>query len=159
MSSADQPAPLLQAEGLTISFGGVPAVRGVSFSVAPGEILGIVGESGSGKSVTCRALMGLLPRSAEVSGSVRWNGRELLTLPEQDWRSYRGPEMGMIFQNPSSHLNPLQRIGTQIAAPMRRHLRLSRREADARAVGLIERSESASRNGRRGPIRTTSPAA
>jgi len=138
MSSPGPSTPLLEARGLTISFGGVPAVRGVSFSVAPGEILGIVGESSSGKSVTCRSLMGLLPRSAEVSGSVRWSGRELLTLPEQGWRSYRGPEMGMIFQNPSSHLNPLQRIGRQIAAPMRRHLGLSRREAEARAVGLLE---------------------
>ncbi len=84
MSSAGSRTPLLEAEGLAISFAGVPAVRGVSFKVGPGEIVGIVGESGSGKSVTCRALMGLLPRSAEVSGSVRWNGRELLTLPEHD---------------------------------------------------------------------------
>jgi peptide/nickel transport system ATP-binding protein len=130
--------PILDVRGLSIRFGGSTVVRDASFSINPGEILGIVGESGSGKSVTCRAAMGLLPPSAASSGSVRWQGRDLLGLSEAEWRAVRGPEIGMIFQNPSSHLDPLKRIGTQIAAPMRRHLKLGRREAWARAVELLQ---------------------
>ena len=131
------PQPILDVRGLSIRFGGSTVVRNASFSINPGEILGIVGESGSGKSVTCRAAMGLLPPSAALSGNVRWQGRDLLGLSEAEWRAVRGPEIGMIFQNPSSHLDPLKRIGTQIAAPMRRHLKLGRREAWERAVELL----------------------
>ena len=130
--------PLLEVENLTVSFGGFDAVKGVSFHVQPGEILGIVGESGSGKSVTCRAAMGLLPGAARASGRVRLEGRDLLTLGDADWRAIRGRDIGMIFQNPASHLDPLRRIGRQIAAPMIRHLGIGRREGMRRAVRLLD---------------------
>jgi len=127
--------PLMQVENLTVAFGSFIAVKGVSFQVMEGEILGIVGESGSGKSITCRALMGLLPALATAAGSVQFRGRDLLRLGEDEWCSLRGSEIGMIFQNPASHLDPLRRIGQQIAA---RHLGLSRREGMRRAVSLLE---------------------
>lgn len=130
--------PLMQVENLTVAFGSFIAVKGVSFQVMEGEILGIVGESGSGKSITCRALMGLLPALATAEGSVQFRGRDLLGLGEDEWCSLRGSEIGMIFQNPASHLDPLRRIGRQIAAPMVRHLGLSRREGMRRAVSLLE---------------------
>ena len=130
--------PLLEVKGLTAAFAAHDAVRGVSFKLEAGEILGIVGESGSGKSVTCRALLGLQPSAASIGGSILWRGRELTGLPQEEWRSVRGPDIGMIFQNPSSHLDPLRRIGGQIAAPMRRHFGLPRAEAGARAVELLD---------------------
>jgi peptide/nickel transport system ATP-binding protein len=130
--------PLLDVSDLTISFGAVNAVKNVSFRVDAGEIVGIVGESGSGKSLTCRALMGILPPTANASGLVRMEGRDLFALTEEQWRQVRGRDIGMIFQNPASHLDPLRRIGDQVAAPMRRHLGLSKGEANRRAVGLLE---------------------
>ena len=134
---AHRAQPLLEVRDLTIGFGPAAVVKGVSFTLAAGEILGIVGESGSGKSVTCRALMGLLPQGADVAGQVRFDGRELLGLDHAGWNTLRGRDMAMIFQNPSSHLDPLRRIGAQIASPMRRHLGLGRREALARATDLL----------------------
>jgi len=138
MSAETRQQPLLRVENLAVSFAAVTAVKGVSFEVRPGEILGIVGESGSGKSVTCRALMGLLPGTAQAAGSVTLEGRELLGLSEPDWCSLRGRDMGMIFQNPASHLDPLRRIGAQVAAPMVRHLGIDRREGLRRATALLE---------------------
>ena len=130
--------PLLQVQDLSVAIGQATVVKNVSFDLRPGEILGIVGESGSGKSITCRSLMGLLPGTARATGNVMLDGRQLLELSEQDWRTVRGREMGMIFQNPSSHLDPLKRIGTQIAAPMVRHLGLSQQQAFGKAVELLE---------------------
>ena len=130
--------PLLEVENLSVAFGGFDAVRGVSFHVEPGEIVGIVGESGSGKSVTCRAVMGLLPGAARASGRVRLEGRDLLTLGDADWCAIRGRDVGMIFQNPASHLDPLRRIGRQIAAPMVRHLGIGWGEGMRRAVKLLD---------------------
>jgi peptide/nickel transport system ATP-binding protein len=130
--------PLLEVDSLTIGFGSMLAVKGVSFAVQPGEIVGIVGESGSGKSVTCRALMGLLPNTANVVGGLKLNGRDLHGLDETGWRAIRGAEMAMIFQNPASHLDPLRRIGQQIAAPIIRHHGISKDEAHRRAVKLLE---------------------
>lgn len=129
--------PILDVADLAIGFGATAAVKGVSFTVAPGEILGIVGESGSGKSVTCRAVMGLLPGSAKVTGRVNFDGRDVLRFGPEEWGSLRGRDMAMIFQNPASHLDPLRRIGDQIAGPMRRHLGLGRGEALARATALL----------------------
>ncbi|MGN6141953.1 MAG: dipeptide ABC transporter ATP-binding protein [Mesorhizobium sp.] len=128
----------MRVENLSVSFAAVIAVKGVSFEVQPGEILGIVGESGSGKSVTCRALMGLLPGTAQAAGSVRLDGRELLDHSEADWNAIRGRDMGMIFQNPASHLDPLRRIGAQVAAPMVRHLGIGHKEGLRRATALLD---------------------
>jgi peptide/nickel transport system ATP-binding protein len=140
--SESRQSSLLSVENLAITFearrGPVEAVRGVSFEVAPGEIVGIVGETGSGKSVTARAVVGLLPAYARVSGRAMLDGRDLVGLDDQSLSALRGKDIGMIFQNPSSHLDPLRRIGWQIAAPMRRHLGLSEAEAWSRAVDLLE---------------------
>jgi peptide/nickel transport system ATP-binding protein len=141
MSAPDGAAPLLEVEGLTVDFetraGPVSAVRGVSFSLAPGEILGVVGESGSGKSVTCRAILGLLPRTARVGGSIRFDGRELTHLSEADWEHMRGRQGAMIFQNPASHLDPLMRVGAQIGESLRHHMDRSGPEARREAIHLL----------------------
>lgn len=130
--------PLLEVKNLTVSFGHFKAVKNVSFSLQPGEILGIVGESGSGKSVTCRAVAGLLAGGAEAQGHVTLEGQDLLALGEAEWCAIRGRDIGMIFQNPASHLDPLRRIGQQIAAPMVRHLGIGRTEGAKRAVKLLD---------------------
>lgn len=115
----------MQIRDLLVTFdspeGQTVAVRNVSFDIAPGEIVGIVGESGSGKSVTCRAILGLLPPSASVSGSVRLDRRELVGLDEHLLRSVRGKQISMIFQNPASHLDPLMTIGRQVSEPLIHH--------------------------------------
>ena len=117
MSAEAKQKPLLRVENLAVAFSAVAAVKGVSFDLQPGEILGIVGESGSGKSVTCRALMGLLPGTAQAAGSVRLDGRELLDHSEADWNAIRGRDMGMIFQNPASHLDPTELPASQEPSP------------------------------------------
>ena len=130
--------PLLDIRGVSVAFGDTRVLKDVSFSIAPGEIVGIAGESGSGKSTVCRCAMGLLPSTAEVSGDIRLDDRPLLHLDEAAWKGLRGREMAMIFQNPASHLNPLQRVGRQIAQPMVRHLGLSRGAALEKAVALLD---------------------
>jgi oligopeptide/dipeptide ABC transporter ATP-binding protein len=115
----------------------VHAVNGVSFSVDRGRTLAIVGESGSGKSVTCLSVLGLLPRSAEVTGSVKLEGRELLTLREADIRNVRGREIGLVYQDPMAALNPVRTIGAQVCEPLRLHLGMTRRAATARAAELL----------------------
>ena len=115
------------------------AVRNLSFTIAPGEVLGLVGESGSGKSITSLALMRLLPPQAQVSGEIRLsNGaaasRDLLQLPEDDMRALRGSTVAIIFQEPMTALNPVLRVGDQIAEAVRAHNKVSRREAWERAV-------------------------
>jgi peptide/nickel transport system ATP-binding protein len=136
-------APLLEVEDLTIEFatpgGLVRAVDGVSFTLGPGEILGLVGESGSGKTVTCRALIRLLPsrRARIVAGSARIDGIDLLALDEAGMRRVRGAVIGMIFQNPTTHLDPVMTIGEQIAEPLRVREGMSREEALAHAEGLL----------------------
>jgi len=130
--------PLLDVADVSVAFGSARVLRDVSFRIAPGEIVGIAGESGSGKSTICRAAMGLLPATAKVTGDVRLDGKPLLGLGETDWARIRGRDMGMIFQNPASHLDPLRTVGRQIAQPMLRHLGLSRGEAMERAVGLLD---------------------
>jgi oligopeptide/dipeptide ABC transporter ATP-binding protein len=139
MSSAE---PLLQVEDLAVDFptedGVVHAVRGVSYELFPGEVLGIVGESGSGKSVSSMALMGLLPRNAQVSGSVRYRGDELIGLRQADINAVRGKKIVMIFQDPMTSLNPVHRIGTQLAEAVRAHNDVSKKEAWARAVEMLD---------------------
>jgi oligopeptide transport system ATP-binding protein len=119
--------------------GEVHAVDGVSFSVERGKTLGIVGESGCGKSVTALSIMGLLPPSGRiVSGSIRFEGRELTTMSQRELEDIRGRQIAMIFQDPMTSLNPTLTIGTQIMETMQRHLDLSRDEARKRAIELLE---------------------
>ena len=131
-------SPLLDISGVSVAFGKMPVVKNVSFRIAPGEIVGIAGESGSGKSTICRAALGLLPQTATVTGDIRLDGRPLTGLDASEWARLRGRDLSMIFQNPSSHLNPLQTIGRQIAQPMIRHLGLSRTAAWEKAIALLE---------------------
>ncbi|GAB3409121.1 ABC transporter ATP-binding protein [Schumannella luteola] len=134
--------PLLRVDDLRVTFGGqrqqVHAVRGVSYEVNRGEFLGIVGESGSGKSVSSTAVMGLLPSSAQVSGSIRFDGRELLDLDDKQLSRIRGSEIAMIFQDPLSALTPVYTIGQQIIEGLKLHDRsISNQAARARAVELL----------------------
>jgi peptide/nickel transport system ATP-binding protein len=134
--------PLLVVEGLTVGFpssdGLVQAVRGVDYRLRPGEVLGIVGESGSGKSVTSLAVMGLLPRTARVSGSVRFRGQELIGLPEAKMNAVRGKSVAMIFQDPMTSLNPVYTVGYQIAEAVRAHRDVTKAQALDRAAELLD---------------------
>jgi peptide/nickel transport system ATP-binding protein len=120
------PVPILQVQDLSIGFGGRDAVRSVSFDIAAGESLGLVGESGSGKSATSLAVLRLLPEQASVSGRVLFAGAgstavDLLALPEREMRRRRGSDVAMIFQEPMTALNPVMRVGSQIAEAVRAH--------------------------------------
>jgi oligopeptide/dipeptide ABC transporter ATP-binding protein len=132
---------LLQVNDLRVSFavGGreIRAVDGVSFSVSPGTTLAIIGESGSGKTVSCRAIMGLLPAGAAISGSARLRGTELIGLTDSELRKHRGSDMAMVFQDPARSLNPTMRVGAQIAEAIRTHRQVSKREAHTQAVELL----------------------
>ena len=134
--------PVLEVEDLHVNFptedGVVNAVRGVSFALRPGEVLGIVGESGSGKSVTSMAIMGLLPGSARITGSVLYRGRELLGLRDGEMSAIRGKSIAMVFQDPMTSLDPVYKVGAQISETIRQHDRsVSRRAALARSVDLL----------------------
>ncbi|MFG3595070.1 ABC transporter ATP-binding protein [Bradyrhizobium sp. RDI18] len=137
--------PLIEIEGLRVVFHGddgrtTHAVDGVDLSVANGATLGLVGESGCGKSVTSLAVMGLLPRrSAEVSGSIRFDGFDLLDIPDDTLRDLRGNRLAMIFQEPMTSLNPSFTIGDQIIETILRHRGGSRRQARERAIELLRR--------------------
>jgi peptide/nickel transport system ATP-binding protein len=135
--------PLLQVRDLVVSLpttrGTVQALRGLDLELARGETLGLIGESGCGKSLTALALMGLLPMGATASGSIRFDGRELLTQPEADWCALRGDRIAMVFQEPMTALNPLHPIGRQIAEPLRLHRGLGAAAARAQALRLLER--------------------
>ena len=113
--------PLLDVRNLQIAFGSHEAVRGISFSIAAGETLGLVGESGSGKSATSLAMMRLLPPSATVSGSVHLASHDLFTLPEPAMRAHRGKSLAMIFQEPMTALNPVMTVGRQIGEALLAH--------------------------------------
>jgi len=119
--------------------GPAAALRGVSFAMQRGETVGLIGESGCGKSITALALMGLLPEGAQVTGSIKLDGQELVGLPEAMLCTLRGRRIGMVFQEPMTALNPLHTIGHQIAEPLRLHLELSAAEARQRALQLLER--------------------
>jgi oligopeptide/dipeptide ABC transporter ATP-binding protein len=141
--SASQPgaSPLLDVCDLRVRFhsrgGIVNAVQGVSFTVEPGQTLAIIGESGSGKTVSAYAMMGLLPRTAHVSGSIRFNGVQLVGRSERELQQHRGRNVAMVFQDPERSLNPTMRIGTQITEAIRCHLPLDRGQAHERAVELL----------------------
>lgn len=125
--------------GLPTARGWAQALRGVSFTMAKGQTLGLIGESGCGKSLTALALMGLLPERAEVSGSMRLNGTELVGMPEPQLCQLRGARMAMIFQEPMTALNPLHPIWKQIAEPLCLHQKMGAAQAKARALALLER--------------------
>jgi oligopeptide/dipeptide ABC transporter ATP-binding protein len=133
---------LLEVEDLHVSFatarGPLQAVQGVSLTLDQGKTLGIVGESGSGKTVLSRAIMGLLPRASTTqTGSVRYDGTELLNAPNDDLRKLWSTHIAMVFQDPMTSLNPVQRIGNQITEPLKIHLKLSKSEAKETALSLL----------------------
>ena len=135
-------APLVSIEDLHVSFlteqGSVRAVDGVSFDLEPGKSIGIVGESGSGKSVTAKTLMNLLPSYAQVKGSMKFDGRDLREIARKKEKHFWGVEMTMIFQDPMTSLNPVKRIGEQVAESLRVHMNRSRSEAMTEAGDLLE---------------------
>ncbi|MGY4654408.1 ABC transporter ATP-binding protein [Mycobacterium sp. URHB0021] len=135
-------SPLLSVSDLRVRFatddGVVKAVDGVSFDLAPGEILAIVGESGCGKSVTAQTIIGLTRSSnATIEGAVDFEDRDLTKLDDQGLRGVRGEQIAMIFQDPMSSLNPVYRIGDQIVEMIRAHREVSKAEARSRAVELL----------------------
>jgi oligopeptide/dipeptide ABC transporter ATP-binding protein len=133
---------LLTVENLTVDFptadGVVHAVRGVSYQLRQGEVLGIVGESGSGKSVSSMAVMGLLPRTAKINGSIKFRGEELLGLSERELMGVRGKKIAMIFQDPMTSLNPVYKVGFQLEEAVLAHNDISKAEARKRALELLE---------------------
>ncbi|MDH2428242.1 dipeptide ABC transporter ATP-binding protein [Sphaerisporangium sp. TRM90804] len=129
---------MLEVSDLSVRFGEVHAVRGVGYSLAAGEVLGVVGESGAGKSVAALAVMGLLPRRARVTGSARLHGAELIGAPEKRLAALRGSGISMVFQDPLSAMTPVYRVGDQIAEAVRVHGEVTRRAAAERAVELLD---------------------
>jgi peptide/nickel transport system ATP-binding protein len=137
-------SPILTVSNLTTSFRvegqWKSVVRNISFDIKPKETLAVVGESGSGKSVTALSIMRLTPpQSSKIEGSIKLNGKELLTLPDADMRHIRGNEIAMIFQEPMTSLNPVLTIGFQIAEALILHRGLSRSEAEAETIRLLEK--------------------
>lgn len=129
---------ILHIENLSIAIRGTPVVRGVDLQLESGKILGLVGESGGGKTMVCKAVLGILPQSARItSGSIRFAGRELLTMPARERRGLLGLSIAMILQNPMTALNPVFRIGAQITDVLRLHLSLGAAEAHQRAAGML----------------------
>ncbi|PZU47827.1 MAG: ABC transporter ATP-binding protein [Microbacterium sp.] len=129
----------LEVRDLVVEIDGRRVVDGVSFNVPDGARVGLIGESGSGKSLTALAVLGLLPEGASASGSIRWDGRELIGLSDRALAELRGDEIGIVFQEPRTALNPIRTVGRQIAESVRIHEGLGRREAAARAVAEAER--------------------
>lgn len=129
----------LVVRDLRVEIGGRTLVDGVSFDVPDGARVGLIGESGSGKSLTVLAILGLLPEGARATGSVRWNDREILGLPDAQLAALRGDDIGIVFQEPRTALNPIRTVGRQIGESVRIHEGVSRREALRRAVVEAER--------------------
>ncbi|MBN9612896.1 MAG: ABC transporter ATP-binding protein, partial [Actinobacteria bacterium] len=144
MAETTSKTPLLEVRNLSVSFPQrdgtlVRAVRDISYTIDEGEFLGIVGESGSGKSVSSLAVMGLLPNTARISGEIRFQGRQLLTLDDRELSSIRGSEIAMVFQDPLSALTPVYTVGDQIAEALLLHDKaLSKQAAASRAVELLK---------------------
>ena len=134
--------PLLAVRGLKVSFvtprATLTAVDGIDFEVAPGEVLGLAGESGSGKSLTLRALLRLVRPPGRIEGEIRWRGRDLTRLPEPAMRRVRGGEIGMIFQEPMTALNPVLSVGLQIRENLEEHGDLDAAGRRARAIELLD---------------------
>ena len=135
--------PLLEVSNLRIRLqthrGPADAVRGVSFALERGETLGLIGESGCGKSITAMSLMGLLPESAQVTGSIRFDGQELVGRTDAQMCQLRGNRIGMVFQEPMTALNPVHTIGRQVAEPLRLHRGMDATVARKEAIALLDR--------------------
>ena len=136
--------PLLEVKDLKVHFptedGLVKAVDGISFSLQPGETLGVVGESGSGKSVSFLTVMGLITSSqARIEGEIVFQGQDLLKVPPDEMRNIRGSKISMIFQDPMTSLHPFYKVGAQIAEAVREHQKVSKREASEQAVEMLRR--------------------
>jgi peptide/nickel transport system ATP-binding protein len=136
--------PLLEVKDLKVHFptedGLVKAVDGISFSLQPGETLGVVGESGSGKSVSFLTVMGLITSSqARIEGEIVFQGQDLLKMAAEEMRNIRGSKISMIFQDPMTSLHPFYKVGDQIAEAVRQHQKVSKREAHEQAVEMLRR--------------------
>lgn len=129
----------LTVEDLVIEIDGRRVVDGVSLQVPDGTRLGVIGESGSGKSLTALAVLGLLPEGATARGSIRWDGTELIGMPDRELARLRGDDIGIVFQEPRTALNPIRTVGRQIAESVRIHEGLGRREARDRAIAEAAR--------------------
>ena len=138
MSSTETRKNLLEIRDLSVTFpseaGTVQAVRNVSLDIRAGEVLGIVGESGSGKTVMSLSMIGLLAESANITGTITYNGVNLLGLDDNEMSKYRGRDIAMVFQDPLSALNPVHTIGRQIAEALHIHTDVSKEAAHARRV-------------------------
>lgn len=130
---------LLTVTDLTVAFGDQVVVDHVSFTIDTGERIAIIGESGSGKTITALSVIGLVPETATVGGSVVFEGEELIGRTDRQLSKTRGDDIAMVFQNPQTSLNPLMRVGKQIAEPLRRHHGMARGEARAAAIELCAR--------------------
>ena len=144
--------PLLEVKNLRVHFptedGLVKAVDGVSFSIAPGETLGVVGESGSGKSVSFLTVLGLINRkSARVEGEVLFRGQDLLKLPADELRNVRGSKISMIFQDPMTSLHPYYKVGYQVSEAIRTHQKITKKEAWSQSVEMLRRVGTSSPGG------------
>jgi len=129
---------ILTIENLHVAIGAANVLRGANLCVQAGEVRGLVGESGAGKSMVARAIFGLLPAKAKISaGSIRFEGRDLLAMPERERRSLLGRRIALIPQDPMTALNPVRRIGKQVTAILQHHLQLSKRSATSRAAELL----------------------
>jgi len=136
-------APILTIDDLTIGIGSrnnlKAIVKGISLALTPGRVQGLAGESGSGKTVTSLAILGLLPHNAIVGGSIRLGDTELVGLPRRQLNDIRGRRIAMIFQDPSSSLHPQLTVGTQLTDHVKRHMKLSTKQARVHAIALLER--------------------
>jgi peptide/nickel transport system ATP-binding protein len=130
---------LLEIENLSLTIGGTPILRDVGLSVAPGEVMGLVGESGSGKSMTALTVMQLLPWAARATGRVTFDGIDILAASQDQMCALRGDDIGMVFQEPMTALNPVKTIGEQVAEGIRWHTRANRADAEERARKMLDR--------------------
>jgi peptide/nickel transport system ATP-binding protein len=130
---------LLDIENLSLTIGDTPILKDVELSVAPGEVMGLVGESGSGKSMTALTVMQLLPHAARATGRVAFDGIDILAASEDQMCALRGDDIGMVFQEPMTALNPVKTIGDQVAEGIRWHTKASRAEAEDRAQKMLDR--------------------
>ena len=150
---------LLAIEKLSLSIGGSDILKDVDLAIEPGEVLGLVGESGSGKSMTALSVMRLLPDGARAKGRISFNGVDLLAASEDEMCRLRGDEIGMVFQEPMTALNPVKTIGEQVAEGIRWHTGAGRAEAEERARRILDRVGLPPKNSRCRAFRTSFRAA